>query len=127
MALIEEEEQREREQYEKSTASDDACEIYLSITAINDEIKPMGYSHPSIYKDEEVCDSYEYNPGAFHNEEFIYNQSPAKIGSKKSKSKQDALDQQEEDELLELLGEPQILNRHNAHIYMPVRMGCLYG
>ena len=126
LALIEEEEQRERELYEKSTASDDTTERYISITEINEEIKPMGYSKTSVYRDEEVCDSYEPNHGAFHIDDLTYLSSPAQLGSKKSQSLQEALDQEEEEMLL-ILGEPQTLNRHNAHIYMPVKLNCLYG
>ena len=49
LALIEEEEQRERDLYDKSTASDDTVERFQSIAEINDEIKPMGFSDPAIY------------------------------------------------------------------------------
>ena len=70
LALIEEEEQRERDLYDKSTASDDTVERFQSIAEINDEIKPMGFSYPAIYQDDEVCESYENNPGAFHNDDL---------------------------------------------------------
>ena len=123
LALIEEEEQREKDLFDKSTASEETLEKFKSIAEINDEIKPMGQGNTLIYEDEEICDTYELNPSAFQNEDLEYFTSCGQLGSKKGFYYADDHVIEEES----MITEPQHLMRRDAHIYMPVKVNCLYG
>lgn len=75
---------------------------------INKEFKPMGFGSNQVYADDEILDYYE--------------------------SSDDELLMDDEDALSDsdLPMPPPALNggllrRHNAAIFMPIRVGCLYG
>ena len=65
LALIEREEAKEREDFEESTKDSESTIKFDSTAAVNDEIRPMGFSGTQIYPDSEVMDTYESNPSAF--------------------------------------------------------------
>lgn len=100
--------------FENDDTDADTAKIVLAkfdtTDEVNDELKPMGYGslNDQIYPDVEVLDYYESSDDEF------------------SMSDEDRLDDSD------MPMPPPILNggvlrRHNAAIFMPIKVNCLYG
>ena len=105
-------------EFEKDRVDSDSEEIlavFESVQEINEELRPMGYnpSANQIYRDEEVLDYYESEDEDEEN----------------SLDDEEALDRDESD--LPFMPPPALngglLRRHNAAIFMPLRVSSLYG
>lgn len=107
----------EKERAESNDADEErkgsATATFDSVAEINKAMRPMGYSlgeTPSVYPDDEVLDYYE---------------------SEESDDENSMDDLEREDSELANMPPPGLgggpLRRHNAAIFMPLRVASLYG
>ena len=106
--------ENERAQLDEEFASKEIRATFETVEEINDELRPMGYSpnQTLVYHDEEVLDYYESE-------------------SEDEETSMDDIDLDRDESELPNMPPPALngglLRRHNAAIFMPLRVSCLYG
>ena len=108
--------EKDRADIEGKLAAGQVLAVFESVQEINKELRPMGYTpcENQVYPDEEVLDYYESES---EDEED-------------SMDDEDALERDESDfpnMPPPALNNGGLLRRHNAAIFMPLRVSSLYG